>query len=207
MKKKITIVNYGMGNIYSLYSAFDYLNVKVEITCDPSNISRSKIIILPGVGSFNKAMQEIVKLNIDEALGYAFKKGSYLLGICLGMQLFGLSSDEDGKTEGLGFIKRKVKKFKAKETNGNKIPHVGFNQVNFLSKNILFKGLGEQRDFYFNHSYRMIDNNLKENTSTTNYGLNFLSSYYNENLYATQFHPEKSQVNGLKVLENFLNVT
>ena len=114
-KREALIIDYGMGNIYSLYNALKYLGVKVQVVDDPSKISKSKILMLPGVGSFKKAMQQIKKKKIDEAIYLANEKGSYIFGICLGMQLFGFSSDEDGFTKGLGFIPNKVEKFSVKE--------------------------------------------------------------------------------------------
>jgi len=204
--KEVVIIDYGMGNIYSLYNALKYLDVKTHVTDKPSKISKSKILMLPGVGSFKKAMQQIKKKNIDEAIFLANEKKSFIFGICLGMQLFGLSSNEEEHTKGLGFVKNKVKKFSAKEINNQKIPHVGFNEVKFGKSNKLFKGL-KNNDFYFVHSYRMLQEKLSSNISTSNYGIKFLSSFQHENLFATQFHPEKSQENGLKLLENFLKLT
>ena len=205
-KREVLIIDYGMGNIYSLYNALKYLGAKVIISDDPSKISKSKILMLPGVGSFKKAMHQIRKKKIDEAIYMANENGNFIFGICLGMQLFGSSSNEDGLTKGLGFISNKVIKFSAAEIKGKKIPHVGFNQVKYDKNNRLFKGL-INNDYYFVHSYRMLQEKLCLNNSTTNYGVEFLSSFHHENLFATQFHPEKSQENGLKLLENFLNLT
>ena len=122
------------------------------------------------------------------------------------MQILGKSSTEDGFTKGLGLIDNKIIKFEKTDTKGNKIPHVGFNSVNFDDGNKLFKGLKNNIDFYFVHSYFMQTKGLKKNISTTNYGIDFLSSFNIENLFATQFHPEKSQKNGLMLLKNFLNL-
>lgn len=205
-KREVLIIDYGMGNIYSLHNALKYLGAKVRISDDPTKISKSKIIMLPGVGSFKKAMQQIRKKRIDEAIYMANEKGSFIFGICLGMQLFGISSNEDGLTKGLGFISNKVEKFSTKETKNKKIPHVGFNEVKYDKNNKLFKG-STNNDYYFVHSYRMLQGKLSSNISTTMYGVKFLSSFHHENLFATQFHPEKSQENGLKLLNNFLNLT
>ena len=205
-KREVLIIDYGMGNIYSLHNALRYLGAKVQISDDPSKISKAKILMLPGVGSFKKAMQQIKKKKIDEALFLANEKGNFIFGICLGMQLFGASSSEDGITKGLGFIPNKVEKFSASEIKGNKIPHVGFNEVKYEKSNKLFKD-SPNNDYYFVHSFRMLQGKLSSNISTTKYGVKFLSSFYHENLFATQFHPEKSQGNGLKLLNNFLNLT
>ncbi|MDC0164529.1 imidazole glycerol phosphate synthase subunit HisH [Candidatus Pelagibacter bacterium] len=205
-KREVVIIDYGMGNIYSLYNALKYLGAKIEVVDNPSKISKSKILMLPGVGSFKKAMQQIKKKKIDEAIFIANEKRSYIFGICLGMQLFSLSSNEGGYTKGLGLISNKVEKFLPREIKNKKIPHVGFNEAKCEKSNKLFKGL-KNNDFYFVHSYRMLKEKLSLDISTTNYGIEFLSSFHHENLFATQFHPEKSQENGLKLLENFLNLT
>ena len=204
-KKQVTIIDYGMGNLASIKNALEYLNTDVIISEEPDLISKSNFSILPGVGSFKTAMLKIRKKNIDEAIFNLLKKGNYLLGICLGMQILGKSSTEDGFTEGLGLVDNEVIKFEKSNTEGNKIPHIGFNSVNFDTGNVLFKNLNNNIDFYFVHSYFMQTKGLKKNISTTNYGINFLSSFNNDNIFATQFHPEKSGAIGLKFLENFIN--
>jgi glutamine amidotransferase len=204
--KTVTIIDYGMGNIGSLTNAFNYLGAKVKVSSEPDKIEKSSIVILPGVGSFHKAMKIIKKNSIDCAIKNIISKGNYLLCICLGMQLLAAESAEDKFTKGLGIIPNKVKKFTFKETK-NKIPHVGFNQVFFEKKNKLFKGLTSGTDFYFVHSYRILPEKLTSDIAKTNYGVNFMSSFVKDNIYATQFHPEKSQSNGIKLLDNFLNIT
>ena len=122
------------------------------------------------------------------------------------MQLLGSLSTEEKVTNGLGIIKNKVDKFSQQETKKN-IPHVGFNKINYSNKNKLFDGIKNGSDFYFVHTYRMLPENLKKNICTTEYGVKFLSYFNLDNIYATQFHPEKSQANGLKLLNNFLKLT
>tara|TARA_B100001057_G_scaffold492224_2_gene584167 strand:+ start:11464 stop:12087 length:624 start_codon:yes stop_codon:yes gene_type:complete len=204
--KTVTIIDYGMGNVGSLMNAFDYLGAKVKVSKQPEEIEKSNIVILPGVGSFNKAMNIIKKNSIDVAIKNIISKGDYLLCICLGMQLLASQSSEERHTKGLGIIPNKVEKFTHKETK-NKIPHVGFNQVFFEKKNNLFKGLTSGADFYFVHSYRLLPENINNGIAKTNYGISFMSSFVKDNIYATQFHPEKSQSNGIKLLDNFLNIT
>lgn len=206
--RKILIVNYGMGNLKSLHAAFKYLGVKSEESDRPDKIYNSNILILPGVGSFKKAMKKIREKNIDEAIiSNLKKKNSFILGICLGMQLMGRTSDEDGLSKGLNLINNKVRKFSLKDTKKNKIPHVGFNNLNFNTNNRFFRGIKKNHDFYFNHSHRMLVEKFKGDYSYTIYGKKFLSSFVKDNIFGTQFHPEKSQSNGLRVLENFLNLT
>lgn len=195
-----------MGNIRSLYNAFNYLGAKVKISENAKTVSKSNIAILPGVGSFNKAMKIIKKKSLDSAIKEIIFRGDYLFCICLGMQLLAASSPEEKYTKGLEIIPNKVKKFSTKETN-NKIPHVGFNQVYFEKKNKLFLNLASGTDFYFVHSYRILPEKMRNDISITNYGINFMSSFIKDNIYATQFHPEKSQSNGIKLLRNFLNIT
>jgi len=204
--RTVTIIDYGMGNIGSISNAFNYLGAKIKVSREPDEIEKSSIAILPGVGSFHKAMGIIKKNSIDEAIKNIILKGDYLLCICLGMQLLASESVEEKFTKGLGIIPNKIKKFTFKETK-NKIPHVGFNQVFFEKKNKLFEGLSSGTDFYFVHSYRMLPEKMSKNISKTTYGINFMSSFIKDNIYATQFHPEKSQSNGIKLLDNFLNIT
>tara|TARA_A100001011_G_scaffold400408_1_gene514727 strand:- start:5046 stop:5699 length:654 start_codon:yes stop_codon:yes gene_type:complete len=206
--RKVLIINYGMGNIKSLHAAFRYLGIKSEESDKPDKIYNSNILILPGVGSFKKAMKNIKDKNIDEAIvSNLKKKNSSILGICLGMQLMGKTSNEDGLSKGLNLIENNVRKFSFSDTKNNKIPHVGFNNLKFNSANKLFKGIKKSHDFYFNHSYRMLIEKFKGDYSFTVYGQKFLSSFAKDNIFGTQFHPEKSQSNGLKVLENFINHT
>jgi glutamine amidotransferase len=206
-KRKVTIIDYGMGNIKSMSNAFRFLNATVNVTNKFEKICRSEIVILPGVGSFHKAMNIIKKNGIDQALIETIKRGNFLLSVCLGMQLLGSSCTEDKFTRGLGIIKNKVDKFSIKETKKKNIPHVGFNKINYTNNNKLFKGINNGSDFYFVHSYRMLPEQLNKNISITNYGINFLSYFNIDNIYATQFHPEKSQSTGLKLLNNFLKLT
>ncbi len=200
---RIAIVDYGMGNIKSLTSTLNFLGVdEVLVTNNFDELKSAKKIILPGVGSFAKAMSKINEYKIDKILyELAAINKKPLLGICLGMQLLCNSSTEDGFNKGLGFINADVTKF---EEQNIKIPHVGFNQVNSNANSILFKEINNNADFYFTHSYKV---NSKENInqSICSYGQNFIASFEVENIYATQFHPELSQNNGLQLLKNFLN--
>ena len=203
---RISIVDYGMGNIWSVSSALKYLNATSEVVSDPDEIISAECIILPGVGSFREAMLTIREKNIDQALLESSKKGTKILGICLGMQLLGASSDEDGFTEGLNFFQRKVELFPREVQRNLKLPHIGFNSVNFHNDSKLYKNLEGQDDFYFVHSYRMLVKPEDVSHGTCFYGQEFLASFEHENIYGTQFHPEKSQTNGIKLLQNFLEI-
>ena len=199
---KVAIVDYGMGNIKSIKSALKYLNVEEIVLSNKFNdIKSADKLILPGVGSFSKAMKNIKQLNLDKILYQAVvKERKPILGICLGMQLMSQSSEEGGFSDGLKFIDSNVKKFNLKNL---KVPHVGFNQVEFHKDYKLYKGLDNLSDFYFTHSYQMqSDQNI--NQSLCEYGDKFIVSYEVENITGVQFHPELSQTNGLKLLENFI---
>ena len=203
---KIAIVDYGMGNIKSITSTLNFLGVEeVLVTNDFVELEQADKLLLPGVGSFAKAMSQIIECKIDIKLYDIVKvKKKPILGICLGMQLLCNSSTEDGHNKGLAFIDADVTKFV--ETHGIKIPHVGFNQVKANSKSKLFKDINDNSDFYFTHSYK-VSTNDDINQSICNYGENFVSAFEIENIYATQFHPELSQNNGLQLLRNFLNIS
>jgi glutamine amidotransferase len=201
----VTIVDYGMGNLWSVQSALRYLGCVAKTSSDPDEILRADSLLLPGVGSFRRAMISLQQKGIDQAIKEAvLLKGRKILGICLGMQLMGLNSTEDGSTVGLGFIRSKVDKFDLEEIGHNKLPHIGFDLVRSQPGTILFKGLPNAADFYFVHSYRMLPIGLNGNLATCQYGIEFLAAYELENIFATQFHPEKSQANGLILLKNFL---
>jgi glutamine amidotransferase len=205
MNKSITIIDYGMGNLRSVLNAFHYLGCETIVTNDPDEISRAEVLVLPGVGSFRKAMKSLVSKGIDKAIIDAVQnKGSKILGICLGMQLLGAESSEDGKSSGLRLIPQTVDRFSAQELGTNKLPHVGFNLVHSAPDSKLFHGLPDKADFYFVHSYCMLPQNLSGISATCIHGTEFLAAYEQDNIYATQFHPEKSQTNGLLLLKNFL---
>jgi glutamine amidotransferase len=203
----VTIIDYGMGNIWSVISALKYLNCEVEVSSDPSDIKSATTLLLPGVGSFRKAMDSLRELHLDEAIIDSVQgRGKKILGICLGMQLMGSKSTEDGDTTGLNLIPTPVEEFSLDDVGTNKIPHIGFDQIHSRADSQLFQGIPENPDFYFVHSFRMMPEDLSGKTATCKYGAEFLAAYENDNVFATQFHPEKSQTNGLMLLKNFLAV-
>jgi glutamine amidotransferase len=198
---KVVIVNYGMGNIYSVQSALKFLGFESEYTDQPSRIIDADKIILPGVGSFRMAMQNIRSRGLEEAIKESVQlQGKHILGICLGMQLLGTSSTEDGFTSGLGLFEGIVEKFK---NDGFKIPHIGYNEVIPPKNTCLFQNINKNSDFYFVHSYRMISTALNE-IAVCNYGETFVAAFEQKNVFGTQFHPEKSQSNGLQLIKNFI---
>ena len=204
-KQNVTVIDYGMGNLWSVLSALRYLGCNPIVSGDPHQITSADSLILPGVGSFRKAMMALQDKFLDHAIIETVQtKGTKILGICLGMQLMGTSSSEDGDTPGLGLIKSVVEKFTPQEIGTNKIPHIGFDLVHSQPDSLLFKGLQQAADFYFVHSYRMLPADLVGKKAICDYGVEFLAAYEQDNIFAAQFHPEKSQTNGLILLKNFL---
>jgi len=205
-KPEVLIVDYGKGNLWSVLSAFEFLDIRCKVVSGPKYLDKADAIILPGVGSFRSAMQELQKKGLDEAIKDAVTiKKRKILGICLGFQLLGESSTEDGSCAGLGIIPAKVERFNSEELGGRKLPHIGFNEVFLPSQSDFFDGFSGSADFYFVHSYRMLPGLLPGVKAICNYGVDFLAAYQNENVFGAQFHPEKSQTNGLKLLDNFLS--
>ena len=202
---KVTIIDYGMGNIWSVASALKNLNCRVEVSSDPRVVEKSSNLILPGVGSFARAMVSLKNLKLDQAILLSIQReNNKILGICLGMQLLGVESSEDEITSGINLIPELVDRFSNIEAGLRKIPHIGFDQVFTHPDSILLKNLPMNPDFYFVHSYRMLKTQKLGKSSYCNYGVEFIAAYEHNNIFATQFHPEKSQTNGLSLLRNFL---
>ncbi len=198
---KLVIIDYGMGNLKSINSAFEYLGVsQIVVSNKYEDIKSADKLLLPGVGSFSKAIDNLNKLELNKILDeIVIEKQKPILGICLGMQLLCQNSEEDGGANGLSYINAICKKF----TTNLKIPHVGFNQVKINKEAKLFHGFDDNVDFYFTHSYKLTsESNLKQ--SLTEYGEEFISAYEVGHIVGTQFHPELSQTNGLKLLKNFI---
>jgi glutamine amidotransferase len=201
----ISIIDYGIGNLGSIANMFDYIGVETEILSDPDKIYNAKKIIMPGVGSFDAAISKINNINgLREVLNYkALKVKIPFLGICLGMQLF-VNSSEEGNLSGLGWIDGKVKKFP--ELKNLKVPHMGWNTVALKSSDIIVKNLTNQERYYFVHSYYVELKDKKNSLMKTNYGFDFDSGIFQENLYGFQFHPEKSHRYGMKIFKNFSEI-
>jgi imidazole glycerol-phosphate synthase subunit HisH len=196
-----------MGNLRSVQKAFEKVGCEAIITNDHEIIKNASKIVLPGVGAFKDGMKHLEELGLIDILNEEIIKNKKLfLGICLGMQLIAKKSYENAQTDGLGWINAEVIKFDFTNHDKNlKIPHVGWNNVNYQNDNLLFKGIPNGSDFYFVHSYHF-KTNEDIVTSTTDYKFDFVSSVNKDNIHAFQFHPEKSQIVGLKLIKNFVNL-
>ena len=203
--KKICIIDYGLGNLASIFNAVKMIYSEVKISNHLKDLNNSSHLILPGVGSFKSGMHGLKKNNLIELLNeQILVKKKNFLGICLGMQLIFSESQEDGLFKGLNWIKGKVVKI-PKKTDNIKVPHMGWNDINLSKKSKLFKNINNNSTFYFVHSYKVVPENEKFITSICNYGSNIVASVEVENIFATQFHPEKSHEPGTKILKNFIN--
>lgn len=198
------IIDYNMGNLASVYNACSKFTKDLKIVKNADDLKNLDKIILPGVGAYKDAMQHLEKSGLKDAILDFANSKKPLLGICLGMQLLFESSEEFGYTKGLGLIEGKVVKFdKSKMGSDLKIPHMGWNKI-VNKDNPLFKNL-QNPYLYFVHSYHVITDD-KYTIATTNYGYDFVSAVNKDNIFGFQPHPEKSHNNGLKILENFINL-
>jgi len=203
MKKKIGIINLGLSNLGSICNAVKFCKAKPILITSFKEIKNYNHIILPGIGSYNLASKIIKKKNLKTYLGDFFEKKGKFFGICLGMQLMFESSNEYGDSKGMGFLKGKVSKFNGLKI---KIPHVGFNIVRHDNHKI-WKDIPRESKFYFVHSYKVDKriNQKKIKYLNCNYSKPFVAFVRNENIFASQFHPEKSGYYGIKLLKNFIN--
>ena len=208
--KKIAIIDYGLGNIFSAQQSFiksindNNFNAQTIITNKPKEIKDASHIVLPGQGAFGTCIKNLKKISgmIEELERKVLEKKTLFLGICVGMQLLADISYENGRHQGLGWIGGEIKKISNKNTI---LPHMGWNEVNVIKENLLIKEK-KPKDFYFVHSYYFDCSNDKNSIGKTKYGISFTSFVCKENIYGVQFHPEKSSVQGLDIIKNFLLV-
>jgi glutamine amidotransferase len=212
----IAIIDYGMGNLRSVSKAFEHLGAEVLVTRDKKKIASASKIVLPGVGAFKDCMKNLTELELIEPVVKSIQSGKPFFGICLGMQLLFTESEEFGKHEGLGIIPGKVVRFPEmapgmgtgkKKTEPVKltVPQIGWNQIQKQKNPGYLEAVPEGSFVYFVHSYYVVPKDPKTIASTTDYGVEFASSVIKDNIFATQFHPEKSQAVGLKILKSFAN--
>jgi glutamine amidotransferase len=198
------IVDYGMGNLRSVEKAVEAVGGRPLISGNPGTVRQAKRLILPGVGAFGDAMENLRRDGLDCAIRDAVSAGKPLLGLCLGLQLLFTESDEFGTHKGLNLIPGQVRKF---QDPALRVPHVGWNQIEGSQPNSLLKGIPEGSYFYFVHSYFVEPDRTEDILRWTDYGRRFCSIAYRGNVWGAQFHPEKSQDSGKKLLQNFLEIT
>ena len=195
----IAVIDYGRGNLRSVQKAFEKLGFEAVVTSDPEQILKAQKVVLPGVGAFGDCMDNLKRYGLIEAVLEFISTGKPFLGICLGLQLLFTESEEFGPVKGLDVIKGRVVRF----PKGLKVPHMGWNTVKIVNFNPLLNGVKDGDYFYFVHSYYVVPENEDVVSTVTDYGVDFVSMINKGNVFATQFHPEKSQKLGLKVLYNF----
>ncbi len=197
----IAIFDYGMGNLRSVSKAFEAVGHQAVVTREAHVISNASHVVLPGVGAFGDCMANLERYGLVELIRATIQSGKPFLGICLGLQLLFTESEEFGLHKGLGIIPGRVRKFAVDHTL--KVPHMGWNQVNVQRPCPLFEGIADGAEWYFVHSYFVDPANRTMAATTTTYGIAFVSSIWRDNVVACQFHPEKSQSIGLRLIKNF----
>ena len=206
----VTIVDYSSGNISSVINSFKEVaknKANIEVTSDLKKIKLSDKVVLPGQGSFKSCVDALNKIDgLTDALNeFAIKNKKPLLGICVGLQMFADIGYEETETKGLGWISGKVSKID--NQNGKyKLPHIGWNQIKIVKQSKIFKEIKNNSHMYFVHSYEFIPNDKNVVSATTDYSSNIVCSVEKENIFGTQFHPEKSDKIGLKIIDNFINL-
>ena len=206
----VTIVDYKSGNISSVINSFKEVakdKVKIEVTADFKKIKSSDKVVLPGQGSFKSCIDALNTINglVETLNDFAINNKKPLLGICVGLQMFADIGYEETETKGLGWISGKV--IKINNQNGKyKLPHIGWNEINIMKDSKIFKDIKDKSHMYFVHSYEFIPNDKNTISATTNYSSNHVCALELENIFGTQFHPEKSDKVGLKIINNFINL-
>jgi len=208
--RHVAVIDYGMGNLRSVSKALETVadGVAIEVTSDPDRILTASHVIFPGVGAIRDCIAELKRLQLDDVIQNVITNGTPLLGICLGMQAMLAHSEENGGIEGLNIFSGNVRHFDIKpDANGEhlKVPHMGWNQVHQSSAHPLWQNIDQDSRFYFVHSYFVAPDNANVIAATTAYPAEFTSAIQRDNVFAVQFHPEKSQHAGLQLLKNFLN--
>jgi len=202
MTPRIVIIDYGMGNLRNVQKGFEKIGLEAKLTRNKKEIGRASAIVLPGVGAFKDCMENLEKYGLIDPLLRSVEKGKPYLGICLGLQILFSESEEFGTHKGLDLIRGKVVRFRPDPEH--KVPHMGWNTIEKEREVPMLQGVESGDFFYFVHSYYVIPEEAQWISTFTAYGKPFVSSIWKENLFATQFHPEKSQQKGLRILENFV---
>ena len=197
----IKIVDYQMGNLRSVQKAFEKVGAEAEIIHDPNQVAEAQKLVLPGVGAFRDAIAHLHDAKLVEPIKDFIRGGQPFLGICLGLQMLFTKSLEDGEHEGLDVFPGQVVRFAV--PSPMKVPHMGWNQVKIVRQAPVLEGIPDQANFYFVHSYHVVPDDPAIIATSTDYGVAFTSMVWHENVFACQFHPEKSQRLGLEILRNF----
>jgi imidazole glycerol-phosphate synthase subunit HisH len=202
---EIALVDYGAGNLRSVAKALERAGLKVAVTGDPEALPRASAVVLPGAGAFTTAAERMRARGLVEAVAAARAAGRPYLGLCLGLQLMFDESDEHGPTPGFGWMAGRVERFPAKDAGGAplRVPHIGWNRVRFAGAHPMLAGLPPEDDFYFVHGYRAVPRDRAKIVGTTEYGGPFAAAVADEGAFAVQFHPEKSQWAGKRLLDAF----
>ena len=204
----VAIIDYDAGNIKSVEKAFEFLGANAVVTRDPAEIFKADHVVLPGVGAFGDAMKRITEYGLVSTIKEVANSQTPFLGICLGQQLLFESSEESDNVSGLGILRGKIKAIPATDLNGNKfkIPQIGWNNLSYPNKGRLFKGIDEGAYVYFVHSYFLQAMDRSIVTATCDYSTTIDASVESGNVFACQFHPEKSADVGMQILKNFLEI-
>jgi glutamine amidotransferase len=201
----IAIIDYGMGNLRSVQKAFEKVGQQAVVTSDPARVAAAAKVVLPGVGAFEDAIAELRRLNLVKPVLDAVDSGKPFLGICLGLQLLFDVSYENGRHQGLGVLPGEVVRFQLPK--GYAVPHMGWNQLIIRRPAPILAGVAEGTYVYFVHSYYVVPKDAEVIATDTDYGGPFCSMIWRGNVFATQFHPEKSQSEGLRILKNFAELS
>ena len=201
MNRRIVIVDYGMGNLRNVQRGFEKVGFEAKVTRSKKEIDHASGIVLPGVGAFRDCMVNLDKHGLIDPILRSVEKGKPYFGICLGLQILFSESEEFGLHKGLGLVGGKVVRFRSDPEH--KVPHMGWNTIRMEKEVPLLKQVRDGDFFYFVHSYYVVPEKKDWIGTTTDYGVSFVSSIWKDHLFATQFHPEKSQEKGLKILEAF----
>jgi glutamine amidotransferase len=197
----IAIIDYGMGNLRSVQKGLERVGFPAEVTRDATRIEAAAGVVLPGVGAFGACMDNLRTYGLIDTVRHVISRGTPFLGICLGMQLLFEESEEFGPVPGLGIFPGRVVRFPA--MSDLKVPHMGWNQIRKLQNPPHLRGIDDGAFVYFVHSYYVVPTDPDLTATTTEYGIEFTSAIARDNVFATQYHPEKSQAVGLKILQNF----
>ena len=195
----IAIVDYGMGNLRSVEKGFLKVGLNARVVSDPRAVDNAQGVVLPGVGAFRDCMKNLKGMSLIESVVRSIRKGKPYPGICLGLQVLFTESEEFGIHKGFDILKGKVVRFQI----NLKVPHMGWNNVKIQRRPPIFDGIQDKAFFYFVHSFYVVPDDNDVVATTTDYGITFASMVWKENIFATQFHPEKSQETGLRILKNF----